>query len=933
MAQELEFIMQLNAIYSGTENLQRASKDFSALNERTKNLQATSRNISAYQKQQTSLAQTAQRLNTAQYRVKQLATEMHKTTNPSAQMRKEFTRANIDASKLQRTLQEQRKHLGELQKSLKEAGVNTNDFAREQQRLTDELDRTRQAQERAAASRERLANIKQNLSWQGIKQNIIQPALPLAATVAPMVRAAGDFEAAMAGVKAVGFSSKDADLGKFEMLKAQALQLGADTKFTSVQAAQAQEMLMRANYTPEEVISTMPALLNMAAAERLELAQAADILAGVKGGMNMRADQSTQISDILAYTSTTSKLDIPTLAEGLKQVAPLASVQGVKLEQLSAMIGVLANKNFDASTITTQLRNIFLSVNDSTKRQKLIELGIKTRTREGNMAAIPEIMKQLDEKLAKFSPAQQVTMLGDIFNSREVPIIQALMTASKSGEVQRYEQNIFTQNKGTTQRMSDINLDTLNGQLDILSSAWGNLKITVGDIFTPIVREGVEALSSLLSSVNSVIKEFPNASKYIIEGIAAITATKTLIGVANIGRALLAWPFAAHARRVAEIAASSLTVGENIGAAAKGASMFGGALSFSAGQIGLIVAGLVLIIQHWKEITEWAGKAGEAMKSVDRSTPIQELRKQGKTTDYHIRAMESPFAIPSLEPEAQFARGGIISRPTIGLIGEAGREAIVPLQNKSRGIPLLMQAAKTLGVFPEVTRTYDNISSSMNRGGDTIMSLSDMNHDMTAHNNTAMTTQNTQQQTEPVNPAKPRSMFSSSRLNQRMNEKISYRQGQSNGHGMTRNIFTNVFDRISRNSNSRTVRNAVEIGRTLANNTILRGTQTAQNDTKTNKLSDYISVFTSNADNNTRNIFNLAQDLERMILNDRNAESRSNTFYSNNNNYNGNNRPSSISININATNQSEQDLASRIAGAVREALSEIEGLKVRTSYA
>lgn len=930
MAQELEFIMQLNAIYSGTENLQRASRDFSALNERTKNLQATSRNISAFQKQQTSLAQTAQRLNTAQYRVKQLATEMRKTTNPSAQMRKEFTRANIDASKLQRTLQEQRKHLGELQKSLKEAGVNTNDFAREQQRLTDELDRTRQAQERVAQSRERLANIKQNLSWQGIKQNIIQPALPLAATVAPMVRAAGDFEAAMAGVKAVGFSSKDADLGKFDMLKAQALQLGADTKFTSVQAAQAQEMLMRANYTPEEVISTMPALLNMAAAERLELAQAADILAGVKGGMNMRADQSTQISDILAYTSTTSKLDIPTLAEGLKQVAPLASVQGVKLEQLSAMIGVLANKNFDASTITTQLRNIFLSVNDSTKRQKLIELGIKTRTREGNMVAIPEIMKQLDEKLAKFSPAQQVTMLGDIFNSREVPIIQALMTASKSGEVQRYEQNIFTQNKGTTQRMSDINLDTLNGQLDILSSAWGNLKITVGDIFTPIVREGVEALSSLLSSVNSVIKEFPNASKYIIEGIAAITAAKTLIGVANIGRALLAWPFAAHARRVAEIAASSLTVGQNIAGAATGASAFGGALSFSAGQIGLIVAGLVLIIQHWKEITEWAGKAGEAMKSVDRSTPISELRKQGKTTDYHIRNMESAFAIPEISAHAT---GGIFSRPHMGLVAEAGPEAIVPLRNKSRGIPLLMQAAKTLGVFPEVTRTYDNISSSMNYGGDTIMSLSDINHGMTAHNNTAMTTQNTQQQTEPVNPAKPRSMFSSSRLNQRMNQQISYRQGQSNGHGMTRNIFTNVFDKISRNSNSRTVRNAVEIGRTLANNTILRGTQTAQNDTKNSKLSDYISVFTSNADNNTRNILYLAQDLERMIFNDRNAESRGNTFYSNNNNYNGNNRPSSISININATNQSEQDLASRIATAVREALSEIEGLKVRTSYA
>lgn len=832
MAQELQFLMQLNAIYSDNGQIQKAEKEFAALTEKTKNLQQTAKNISAFTKQQQSLSQTAQKLNAAQYRVKQLATEMRNTQNPSAKLRKEFTQANLDAHKFQQALQQQRLKLGELQKSLTDAGVNTRDFATAQKDLTAQLEKTRAAQDKLTASRQKLASIKQTLSWQGLKKNIIQPALPVVGAIRPVIKASADFEAAMAGVKAVGFSGQDADMSKFENLRAQALQLGADTKFSSVQAAQTQEILMRANYSPDEVMATMPALLNMAAAERLDLVQAADILAGVKGGMNMRADQSTRISDILAYTSTTSKLDIPTLAEGLKQIAPIAAQQGVKLEQLSAMIGTLANNNFDASTISTQLRNIFLSVNDASKRQKLIELGVKTRTKEGNMTAIPEIMKQLSNKLEKVSPAEQITMLGEIFNTREVPIIQALMTASKSGQVQNYEQQIYSQNTGTAQRMSDINLNTLTGQLDILSSAWGNLKISIGDIFTPAVREGVEMLSSMLTALNSVIKDFPTASKIIIEGISILAASKTLSGILKVSKALFDLPVALISKHFAESAANTAIMGSNLATAAKSASAFGGALSLSAGQITLIISGLVLIIQHWKDITDWCKKAGEAMKNIDRNTPIQELRDKGNIADYHIRNMESAFAIPEIKAHAT---GGIFTRPHLGLVAEAGSEAIVPLQNKSRGISILMQAAQQLGVFPEITGQYENISRSLNYG-DNIISLNDINHDITAHssNSTSLNTQ------EAINPAKPRSIFSQSHIisRQNTNNSYQYQHGTPVGHGPARNIFTDIFDRISRNSNSRTTRNTVEIARNIANNSFLRGTYTRQNNIKNSKLSD-----------------------------------------------------------------------------------------------
>ena len=48
------------------------------------------------------------------------------------------------------------------------------------------------------------------------------------------------------------------------------------------------------------------------------------------------------------------------------------------------------------------------------------------------------------------------------------------------------------------------------------------------------------------------------------------------------------------------------------------------------------------------------------------------------------------------------AAGGIFSTPHLGIVAEAGREAVIPLQDKNRGIPLLMTAAKELGVFSKI---------------------------------------------------------------------------------------------------------------------------------------------------------------------------------------------------------------------------------------
>ena len=85
------------------------------------------------------------------------------------------------------------------------------------------------------------------------------------------------------------------------------------------------------------------------------------------------------------------------------------------------------------------------------------------------------------------------------------------------------------------------------------------------------------------------------------------------------------------------------------------------------------------------------------------------------TPEYHIQAMNNMYAPPSIA----HAKGGIITRPEISLIGEAGREAIIPLEDKSRGIPLLMTAAHELGIMLQ----SDTASNKGNRVREVIPSV------------------------------------------------------------------------------------------------------------------------------------------------------------------------------------------------------------------
>ena len=347
-----------------------------------------------------------------------------------------------NAGKLQQTIDRDKESLERMRKELQAAGIDTGNLANEQARLTQQSQRMAEAQARYQRSKAALDQTRQNLSWNNMKGELMTAA-GLGYSLYKPVSQAADFESAMARVNAVAFSGagrdKEADAKSFKALEEQARQLGRDTQFTAVQAAQSQENLARAGFKANEIISAMPGLLNMAAAEGMDLAQASDIAASTLRGFKLSADQMNRVADVLAQTSAASNTNIVGLGEGMKYVAPVAANLGVSLEETAAMLGVMANAGIKGTEGGTALRGAFLRLAQEPKavEKALTRLGVASRDAKGNMRQLPDIMLELSDKMKDMGEADKTKYLADIFGVRAVSGMMAVMNGALDGSLEQ----------------------------------------------------------------------------------------------------------------------------------------------------------------------------------------------------------------------------------------------------------------------------------------------------------------------------------------------------------------------------------------------------------------------------------------------------------------------------------------------------------------
>jgi len=698
----------------------RQGQALSGLNDKIQKLNKTSGNIKGFQLQTQKLEGLRQKLADAQAKVKDFQTRRRQgePIDPKA-----FTRANEEAARLRALVQENERALGSYRRELQGAGIDTSKLGSEQERLAAKIQQAQRAQER-------YNKVRSQLTWGNFKADLMKSTAIVQAFRQP-ITVAMNFDQAMAQVKAVLNPTEE----EFTRLETQSKALGSSTQFSATQAANSQENLARAGFTVDKIINMMPEVLSVAAADGMDLAKAADIIGASLRGFNLEADQAKRIADILAYTSSHSATNVAMAGSAMQAIAGTARVQNITPEKIASYIGVLANYGGVQGTeaATTIERSITaLAAKKGDAKKYLRQYRVATATRDGRMRFLEDIAAELYDKTLKLGPEIQQKVFSGVFGKSYGGNMMKFVMGVKAGELATLEKGITYERNGSAAAMAKTRNDTLKGDVTSLSSAWEGFMIRIGQPLDKINRFFTQTLTTVLQKATEFMNEHQGFFDLVIQSCYALGAIKigaTVYKYFSLGIEFLSsW----RAVKIAEKAAELATAGANAGAlaanmsgAAKGASLFGVSLHTALGWIGLIAFASYEIYQHWEDITAAAQRAGETISSIDTSKYSQ--AKAGTLSrgdaDYGIAAMTStymppeipsttrklPPAITTSSPSGKaygaqaHAFGGILTRPHIGLVAEAGPEAIIPLTDKSRGIPLVMRAAEILGIAPKFT--------------------------------------------------------------------------------------------------------------------------------------------------------------------------------------------------------------------------------------
>lgn len=720
------------------KNANEAVKGFSG-NINRMNKQAA--DIASMVKLKQEIGENARAYAQARLKVAELGRQISATKNPSKELVAEFNRQQAAMQKARSAIDRQRASLKQLESQNGLAGASLKQLIAREKELAINAERVAKAQN--AQARAAGAISKNNATIASTAPYASGVGMALGAGLAKSITIGAAFESDMAKVAAVSRASDE----QLKQLTATARKLGAETQWSASEAAQGMQYLAMAGFKTNEIIETMPGMLNLASAGAIDLASASDIASNILTGFGLSASDMNRVGDVLTNTFTQSNTTLQGLGATMKYAAPVAKAMGVSIEQAAAMAGKLGDAGIQGEMAGTTLRSVLLRLSAPSEKAAvaLDALGVKTTDANGKMKSFPAILKELNAAMSGMSESARANFTKTIFETEAMSGALVLMEQAGSGALDKFIGAV--QDVGSAESVASKQIDNLNGDVTILNSAMQEMALKIYDSVKPALRDFAQQATEIVTRIGAWANENPGLVQKIVAvagAVAAFTAAAlpmlAALKTAQFLFALIKAPILAARAAImavrmgwilykgATTAGTVATKGARaaqiaFAAAAKimAAAQWALNAAMSANPIGLVIAGIaaliaigVLLYKNWDTIKQkvidlWAAfsntfpEAAGLIKKVFGTVfgvvkmQINTLISIVNTVTSSINKALSNVKIPDWVPVfggksfsvnipkiPQLAEGGIATRSTIANIGEGGEpEAVLPLSKLS----------------------------------------------------------------------------------------------------------------------------------------------------------------------------------------------------------------------------------------------------------
>lgn len=609
---EYEMLFQLNAQLGGSysKTFKAAQQEIVSMQKEIQALSKTQADISAFQKQQAAVEATRKRLEMLRQQYDNIQREMEETGNESADMKNKLLAKQLQIDKTSASLEKQTAKLNELSGALEEAGVNTDDLSHSSEQLAGKIDTLKKKQGEAADKAMTFGD-KAGQAFNQVHEAIVAAGIAVALKeiyeyFASCAQASMDFESAITGVAKTTDLTDEELAAMSDSIKALSTEIPATTEEIAAVTEAAGQLGIQKDALLDftEIMTMLGTATNMTADE------AATSLARFANITGMATDNYGRLGSVivdLGNNFATTESEIVAMGTRLASAGKLAGLTEPEIMALAAAMSSVGIEAEAGGTAMTQTLNAIEKAvakggDDLAEFARIAGMSseeFSSAWKNDAMSALTSFiggLGKLDEQ-----GESTVLVLEDLglTGIRQSNMLKALglaadqMTGAVNTANTAWQQNTALTNEANKRYA------TAQSRLTMMQNAYNNLKVAIGDAYTPALSEAYGVGTKVLNSITAFIQKNPAL-------VNAITAFAGVIGA--VVAALAAYAVAA---KIAAAASAILT------AAIPGVNVIMGVTAavaaITAGIVALATAAANDAVPSVKELTEAARGMREAM--------------------------------------------------------------------------------------------------------------------------------------------------------------------------------------------------------------------------------------------------------------------------------------------------------------------------------
>ena len=455
------------------------------------------------------------------------------------------------------------------------------------------------------------------------KNPVVQGASLIGASfgVAESVNSFQDFESMMSQVKAISGATGQ----EFDDLTAKAQEMGATTKFTATESAEAFNYMAMAGWKPQQMIDGISGIMSLAAASGEDLGTTSDIVTDALTAFGLQAGDAGHFADVLAQASANANTNVSMLGESFKYVAPVAGAMNYSVEDTSLALGLMANASIKGSMAGTALKTSLANMAAPTDSMAaaMDKYGISLTDSEGNMKSLRGVIDNLRGSLGGLSETEQTAAASTIFGKEAMAGMLAIINASE--EDYNKLSTAIGNSKDAAEGMADTMLDNLKGSFTLMQSAIEGTENAFGKRLSPYLRDiagGIaDAMPGITDGINAVMDVVDDKIAGVKRKITDMTSSDEWKNADLFGKIDIAWdsiiakPFGNWVSGDgAQLISSGLgTLFSSAAAILPGGEKAGLTSWLSAG---ILAKGAATVAQKGKSIVETLSPIGDAIGNI-----------------------------------------------------------------------------------------------------------------------------------------------------------------------------------------------------------------------------------------------------------------------------------------------------------------------------